>query len=361
MPHKGRRLLSFIVLIKSLLSIHTLYFHFAQDINLAYCRRPSLRDLGATIVVDMDAEVNQRGKDKASQTEEYLDTTARTDKDAGSSPYTRIFKYAGSLEYLLQAVAIIAAICAGAGIALQNLVFGRFITIVTNFASAKTSPAQFRQDAAKLALYFVYLGIGRFVLCYIYNTLLTYTAYRITRNIRHAYLKAALSQDIAFFDLGTGSSIATQATSNGRLIQGGISEKLGLTFQGISSFVAAFVIAFIFQWKLTLICFCIAPATLLVNGTAAGIMAGHETKILEIHAQANSFAEDILSSARTIHAFEMRDRLVSKFDDYLIDAHNVGNKISPLLASCFRPSIASFTSAMDLPFGKVSECFPEVK
>lgn len=75
------------------------------------------------------------------------------------------------------------------------------------------------------------IGIGRFVFTYGYSTLFTIAAYRITRNTRHLYLKAGLSQEIAFFDGGTGGLIAMQATSNGRLIQAGVSEKLGLVIQ----------------------------------------------------------------------------------------------------------------------------------
>lgn len=181
----------------------------------------------------------------------------------------------------------------------------------------------------------MYLGIGRFVLSYIYNTLLTYAGHKIVRNIRHAYLKAALGQEVAFFDVGTGGSIATQATSNGRLIQGGISEKLGLTFQGLSAFITAFVVAFATHWKLTLITLCVAPATIITMGVVAAIEAGYETKILDTYAQANSFAEGVLASARTVHAFEMRSRLVAKFDSYLVEAHHWGDKISPLLGALF--------------------------
>ncbi|RYP21338.1 hypothetical protein DL765_002239 [Monosporascus sp. GIB2] len=236
------------------------------------------------------------------------------EEESPLAAYKRIFRYAGPLEYTAQAVAIVAALGSGAGIALQNLIFGRFVTVITNFSSGSSSPAAFRSDSARLALYFVYLGIARFALSYVYNSLFTYAAYRIVRNIRHEYLSAALRQEIAFFDFGIAGSIATQATSNGRLIQGGIAEKLGLTFQGMAAFVTAFIVAFVVQWKLTLICLCIAPATMLVTGVVAGIEAGYETKILEIHAQGNSFAETVLASARTVHAFEMRARLVNKFD-----------------------------------------------
>ena len=155
------------------------------------------------------------------------------------------------------------------------------------------------------------------------------------RNIRHAYLRSALSQEVAFYDLGTGGSIATQATSNGRLIQAGIAEKLGLAFQGISAFVTAFIVAFVVQWKLTLICLCIAPAVIIVTGGVAAVQAGNETKILEIFAQSNSFAEGVLSSIRTVQAFEMRARLVDRFDAYLKDAHKVGRKNGPLFGILF--------------------------
>lgn len=181
----------------------------------------------------------------------------------------------------------------------------------------------------------MYLGIGRFILSYLYNVLFTYAAYRIVRNIRHAYVRSALGQEVAYFDFGTGGSIATQATSNGRLIQGGISEKLGLTFQGLAAFITAFIVAFATQWKLTLIVLCIAPATIIVMATVGIIEAGIETQMLDVHAQGNAFAEGVLSSVRTVHAFEMRERLVAKFDEYLTKAHSLGKKISPLFGALF--------------------------
>ncbi|RBR13147.1 uncharacterized protein FIESC28_08333 [Fusarium coffeatum] len=251
------------------------------------------------------------------------------------SDYKRILTYAGPAEYLMQAIALVAAIGSGAGIALQNLIFGEFITIITDYTSGVSEPSKFRKDVADLALYFVYLGIGRFVLSYVWNVFLTYSSYRIVRNIRKEYLRAALRQEVAYYDFGTGGSVATQATSNGRLIQTGIAEKLGLFFQGIAAFLTAFIVAFIVQWKLTLICLCIAPAMIIVMTVVATMEAVHEMKILEIHGQANSLAEGILASVRTIHAFEMRARLVDKFDKHLEEAHTVGKKISILFGLLF--------------------------
>ncbi|KAK4173352.1 putative ATP-binding cassette multidrug transport protein [Triangularia setosa] len=215
--------------------------------------------------------------------------------------------------------------------ALQNLIFGQFVTVITDYVSEVSTKDVFMDDVSKLALYFVYLGIARFVLSYMYNTLFTYAGYRVVRNIRRAYLRAALSQDVAFFDMGTAGSVAAQASSHGKLIQSGISEKLGLTFQGLAAFFASFIVAFVTNWKLTLICLCIAPATIIVMSVIAVIHAGYETKILDIYSQANSFAEGVLASAKTVHAFGMRERLVDRFNQYLEEAGGWGRKISPLL------------------------------
>jgi hypothetical protein len=63
----------------------------------------------------------------------------------------RIFRYAGAFEYTLQGIAIVAAIGSGAGIALQNLIFGEFITVITDYASGHSSNDVFLDDVAELA------------------------------------------------------------------------------------------------------------------------------------------------------------------------------------------------------------------
>ncbi|RBQ68743.1 hypothetical protein VDGD_21580 [Verticillium dahliae] len=73
------------------------------------------------------------------------------EEEAPWAAYKRIFRYAGPLEYSLQAIAIVAAIASGAGIALQNLIFGQFITVITDFTTGVNTPAQFMDDVSTLA------------------------------------------------------------------------------------------------------------------------------------------------------------------------------------------------------------------
>lgn len=181
----------------------------------------------------------------------------------------------------------------------------------------------------------MYIGIARFALTYMYATLFTYVAFRLTRNIRHSYLRAALSQEVGFFDHGTAGSISVQATSNGKLIQSGIAEKLGLFIQSVATFIAAFVIAFISQWKLTLIIICIMPALLIVVGSVAVVDSQIETNILKVYAQAAAYAESILASVRAVKAFSLESRIGEKYASYLSGARRLGDKKSPLYGVMF--------------------------
>lgn len=51
----------------------------------------------------------------------------------------------------MQGIAVVAAIGSGAGIALQNLIFGEFINVIVDFVSGASSPSEFRSDVAELA------------------------------------------------------------------------------------------------------------------------------------------------------------------------------------------------------------------
>ncbi|KAK1706426.1 P-loop containing nucleoside triphosphate hydrolase protein [Colletotrichum acutatum] len=253
----------------------------------------------------------------------------------GLKGFFRIFRYGGPTDYVLETVAVVAAIGSGAGLAMVNLVLGQFMDIIANYTTGAISSDEFMAGVSKFCLYFVYIGIVRFVLTYIYATIFTYVAFNITRNVRCAYLRSTLRQEVSFFDHGTAGSISMQATSSGKLIQSGIAEKLGLVFQNLTTFLAAFIIAFVKQWKLALIISCIMPALLITMGSVAIPDAVIDSKIFPIYAQAGTYAESILGSIRAVKAFSVESRILEKYTTYLASARQLGNKKSPLYGVMF--------------------------
>jgi len=228
---------------------------------------------------------------------------------------------------------MLAACVSGVALALTNLVMGSFIDIFTGFGAGNYSATEFRRQATQYALYFVYLGIARIVSCYIYAVLCNAAASSIVRNLRIAYLRAALTQEVAFYDRPDArGSVAVQAAGAGALIMAGINEKVALSVQALATFVGSFAVAFATDWKFTFILTCAVPALLVLMGGVATLDAKVEVQILAIYASASQFAETVLSNVRSVHAFEALEVLMKKYDGYLRDAHALGKKKSKSVA-----------------------------
>lgn len=55
------------------------------------------------------------------------------------------------MDHILQCIAAVAAVASGAGIALQTLIFGGFITTMNDFVAGVSSASGFREGASHLA------------------------------------------------------------------------------------------------------------------------------------------------------------------------------------------------------------------
>ncbi|KAL7619853.1 hypothetical protein AAE478_010398 [Parahypoxylon ruwenzoriense] len=283
-----------------------------------------------------------------SSKESALDETKNNDITAFQA-FLKVFSFGRPIDYALESLAVLAAIGSGVALALVNIVMGKFINLLSGSSNGGI-PSDFMVHVRTFSLYFVYIGIARFALTYIYSSLFTFVAYHLTRNVRTAYLRAAFSQETGYFDQGVGGSISMQATTNGNLIQSGIAEKLGLVVQGTSTFIAAFIIAFVTQWKLTLIIICIVPALVITMGFASALDANYETSILKVQAQAGSYAENILGGVRTVHAFNLRLRVVKEYFKYLSHAYSIGMKKNRVYGVLFGGEYFVVYSGMGLAF-----------
>lgn len=260
-------------------------------------------------------------------------------------------------------IAIVTAIAAGTLLPLMDLVFGKFVTTLTAFASETIPPAEFRSQINKFtyavfqllwlsikvnsrhSLYFIYLFAAKFGLFYIHSVCLlrfwilprakklkvciSIAATRTIKAFRIDLVKHILRQNIAYFDSDPAISVTTQVTTESNNVNNGISEKLTLTIQGMSTFVTAFIVAFVVEWKLTLITMGIVPAILLVVGICMGIEGRNEAKIHLIHSKAALLTEEVFSSISTTHAYWLSSFFSQKYDALLGDAMEVGMRKSP--------------------------------
>lgn len=99
-----------------------------------------------------------------------------------------------------------------------------------------------------------------------------------------------------------------------KLIQDGVSQKVGLTIVGLSSFIAAEVIAFVISWRLALVMLSVPVVIMLWMGAVGKRMKTAQLGAIDAYASSATFAEEAISSVRDVMAYGTRHRFSEKYD-----------------------------------------------
>ncbi|KAL7626760.1 hypothetical protein AAE478_003534 [Parahypoxylon ruwenzoriense] len=235
-----------------------------------------------------------------------------------------LYRYSSRNDLIIMAVSALCAIAGGAALPLMTVIFGNLQNTFQGYFLGTVSYDDFQHEMTTLVLYFVYLAIGEFVTIYVATVGFIYTGEHISAKIREHYLESCMRQNIGFFDkLGAGE-VTTRITADTNLIQEGISEKIGLSLTAVSTFISAFVIGFVFYWKLTLILVSVVVALILDMGIGSRFVVKYTRNSIQAYASGGSVAEEVISSIRNAVAFGTQDHLAKLYDAHLIRAEYFG-------------------------------------
>lgn len=243
-----------------------------------------------------------------------------------------LYRYSSRNDLIIMFVSAIGAIAGGAALPLMTVIFGNLQNTFQGFFLGTVSYDDFMGEMTSLVLYFIYLAIGEFITIYVATVGFIYTGEHISAKIREHYLESCMRQNIGFFDkLGAGE-VTTRITADTNLIQEGISEKVGLTLTAIATFISAFVIGFVFYWKLTLILCCVIVALILDMGIGSRFVVKFTKNSIQAYATGGSVAEEVISSIRNAVAFGTQDTLSKQYDTHLIRAEYYGFRKAAAIA-----------------------------
>lgn len=199
----------------------------------------------------------------------------------------------------------------------MTVFFGRLQGSFQGFFNGQVARDAFSHQLNSLVLNFIYLAVGEFVAVYISTVGFIYTGEHISAKIREHYLESCMRQNIGFFDKIGAGEVTTRITADTNLVQEGISEKVSLTLSAVATFLSAFIIGFVYYWKLTLILTSTLFALLLVMGTSSIFVVKFTKQSIQAHAAGGTVAEEVLSSIRNAVAFGTEGRLALKYDAHL--------------------------------------------
>lgn len=201
-----------------------------------------------------------------------------------------------------------------------------------------------------ISLYFVYMFLARFFFIYLHTVCVSIAAIRATKALRLDFLQSLLRQDMSYFDSKEAGSSSAKVTTNGNLVTNGISDRLSTTVQSCATVIAAFVVAFAVQWKLTLITICIVPAIIIVTGFCMAIEVNSEDKLLGILSRSSRLSEEVFSTISTVHAFWLQPVMAKRYEYFLAELEHVGRKKSPNYGVLFSTEFFCVCSGYGLAF-----------
>jgi ABC-type multidrug transport system fused ATPase/permease subunit len=157
-----------------------------------------------------DIVVPEQPPSEDSATSENTQKPAEAAAQGGFKDYWRIFTFTDRYDRILNGVALITSIAAGATLPLMTIIFGHSITQFNDFAAGSASADSFKNEVNHLVLLFIYLFVARFALSYITTVAITITATRTVRAFRQAFLSHTIRQEIWHFDKQSNGATATQ-------------------------------------------------------------------------------------------------------------------------------------------------------
>ncbi|NWI13941.1 MDR1 protein, partial [Crypturellus soui] len=252
------------------------------------------------------------------------------------------FRYADWVDILLMVIGLIAAAANGTGLPLMIIVFGDMTNsfvlsgLPSNLSESKchfsyriqSDYMTFLLSYLRFAYYYVGIGCAVLILSTIQVWTFLTAATRQSARIRQKFFFAVLHQEMAWFDATQIGTLNTRLTDDINTIHQGIGDKICIFVQFFATFLAGIIIGFVHGWKLTLVILSISPLLAASAAVWSTLLASLTTKELSAYAKAGAVAEEILTSVKTVVAFNGQKKAIEKYDANLESAKSVGVKKS---------------------------------
>ena len=108
------------------------------------------------------------------------------------------FRFRDNVDVVLMVLGTLSAVGHGAAVPLQFIIFGELIDSFINFESSGANDIE--GQMTEFALFYIYLAIANLIVAYGQMALWSLTAARQTKQIRLAFFRSVLKQDIGWFD-----------------------------------------------------------------------------------------------------------------------------------------------------------------
>ncbi|KZV37277.1 ABC transporter B family member 2-like [Dorcoceras hygrometricum] len=144
---------------------------------------------------------------------------------------------------------------------------------------------------------------------------------RLTLRLRKKMFKAMLRNEMGWFDdvNNTSTMLASQLENEAALLRTIVVDRSTVLLQSVGLVVTSFVIAFILNWRLTLVIIAMYPLVISGHISERIFMKGFGCDLNKAYHKANMLAGEAVSNIRTVAAFCSEDKVLDLYQSELVE------------------------------------------
>ena len=237
--------------------------------------------------------------------------------------YCKLYTYISGVEKVFLIVGTLASMATGVGLPLIAIMFGD----ITNDAKITDSDFSGIANSMKPTAYrMFYIGAAIFVTSYLMFAFWMMLGERVAIQIRVAYFRAVLRQDVEWFDTSNPQELSTKINQQCMLVQKAVGEKVATVIMGLMMLLTGLFIAFFRGWQMALILLALGPLIIFAMGLLTKAVQTSEKRSQLAYAKSGGHAEQAIANIRTVAAFGGEEQELRKYNAHLEESRNEGIK-----------------------------------
>lgn len=143
---------------------------------------------------------------------------------------------------------------------------------------------------------------------------------RLTLRVREMMFTAILKNEIGWFDetTNTSSMLSSRLESDATLMRTIVVDRSTILLQNLGLVVASFIIAFLLNWRITLVVLATYPLIISGHISEKLFMKGYGGNLSKAYLKANMLAGEAVSNMRTVAAFCSEEKILDLYADQLV-------------------------------------------
>ncbi|KAJ1399718.1 P-loop containing nucleoside triphosphate hydrolase [Sesbania bispinosa] len=164
---------------------------------------------------------------------------------------------------------------------------------------------------------FIYIGAGIYAVgaYLIQHYFFSIMGENLTTRVRRMMLAAILRNEVGWFDEEEHNSslVAARLATDAADVKSAIAERISVILQNMTSLLTSFIVAFIVEWRVSLLILATFPLLVLANFAQQLSLKGFAGDTAKAHAKTSMIAGEGVSNIRTVAAFNAQNKMLSVF------------------------------------------------